>query len=38
MIEDIDISKAAKLLGWEPKIDMHTGLRKSLEWLKHCDR
>jgi len=29
-----DISKARKLLGWEPKIDLETGLRLSLEYFK----
>jgi dTDP-glucose 4,6-dehydratase len=29
-----DITKARKLLGWEPKIDLETGLRKSLEYFK----
>jgi dTDP-glucose 4,6-dehydratase len=29
-----DISKARKLLGWEPKIDLETGLRMSLEYFR----
>jgi len=29
-----DISKAKTLLGWEPKIDLETGLRKSLEYFR----
>ena len=29
-----DITKARRLLGWEPKIDLETGLRKSLEYFK----
>ena len=29
-----DITKARKLLGWEPKIDLETGLRLSLEYFK----
>jgi dTDP-glucose 4,6-dehydratase len=29
-----DITKARKLLGWEPKIDLETGLRRSLEYFK----
>jgi dTDP-glucose 4,6-dehydratase len=29
-----DISKARQLLGWEPKIDLQTGLRMSLEYFK----
>jgi dTDP-glucose 4,6-dehydratase len=29
-----DITKARKLLQWEPKIDLETGLRKSLNYFK----
>src|SRR5579864_1480589 len=29
-----DITKARKLLQWEPKIDLETGLRKSLDYFK----
>lgn len=29
-----DISKAKRLLGWEPKIDLRTGLQLSLEYFK----
>ncbi|MDR3748378.1 MAG: SDR family oxidoreductase [Acidobacteriota bacterium] len=29
-----DILKAKKLLGWEPKIDLRTGLRMSLEYFR----
>jgi dTDP-glucose 4,6-dehydratase len=29
-----DITKAKSLLGWEPKIDLETGLRKSLDYFK----
>jgi dTDP-glucose 4,6-dehydratase len=29
-----DISKAKQLLGWEPKIDLEGGLRKSLEYFR----
>ena len=29
-----DITKARQLLGWEPKIDLETGLRLSLEFFK----
>jgi dTDP-glucose 4,6-dehydratase len=29
-----DITKARMLLGWEPKIDLETGLRLSLEYFK----
>jgi dTDP-glucose 4,6-dehydratase len=29
-----DISKAKRLLGWEPVVDLETGLRKSLEYFR----
>ena len=29
-----DISKAKKLLGWEPKVDLDTGLRLSLDYFR----
>ena len=29
-----DISKAKALLGWEPKIDLRTGLRMSLDYFR----
>ncbi len=29
-----DISKAKTLLGWQPKIDLETGLRMSLEYFR----
>jgi len=29
-----DISKARELLGWEPKVKMEEGLRKSVEWYQ----
>jgi dTDP-glucose 4,6-dehydratase len=29
-----DISKAKQLLGWEPKIDLETGLKMSLEYFR----
>ncbi len=29
-----DIGKARRLLGWEPKIDLETGLRMSLEYFR----
>jgi dTDP-glucose 4,6-dehydratase len=31
-----DISKAKRLFGWEPKIDLETGLRLSLEYFRSC--
>ena len=29
-----DISKARRLLGWEPKIDLESGLKLSLEYFR----
>jgi dTDP-glucose 4,6-dehydratase len=31
-----DISKARRLLDWEPKIDLETGLKLSLEYFRTC--
>ena len=31
-----DISKARELLGWEPKIDLRTGLKMSLEYFRQA--
>ena len=31
-----DISKARRLFGWEPKIDLETGLRLSLSYFRNC--
>jgi dTDP-glucose 4,6-dehydratase len=31
-----DIGKARRLFGWEPKIDLETGLKLSLEYFKSC--
>ena len=31
-----DISKAKRLLGWEPKIDLETGLKLSLDYFTGC--
>jgi dTDP-glucose 4,6-dehydratase len=31
-----DISKAKRLLGWEPKIDLETGLKLSLDYFRTC--
>lgn len=31
-----DISKARQLLGWEPRIDLETGLRMSLDYFKQA--
>jgi CDP-paratose 2-epimerase len=29
-----DISKAQKLLGWQPKVGYRDGIRSMLEWVK----
>jgi dTDP-glucose 4,6-dehydratase len=29
-----DISKAKKLLGWEPKVGLEEGLRETIEYFK----
>src|SRR6185369_9847093 len=31
-----DISKAKRLLGWEPKVDLRTGLRLSLDYFRQA--
>jgi dTDP-glucose 4,6-dehydratase len=31
-----DISKARRLLGWVPKVDLETGLRLSLDYFRSC--
>lgn len=31
-----DIRKAKRLFGWEPKIDLETGLKQSLEYFRSC--
>jgi dTDP-glucose 4,6-dehydratase len=31
-----DISKARRLLGWEPKIDLEAGLKRSMEYFKQA--
>jgi len=31
-----DISKARRLFGWEPKIDLESGLKMSLDYFKSC--
>ena len=31
-----DISKARRLLGWEPKIDLEAGLKLSMEYFKQA--
>jgi len=29
-----DITKAKRLLNWEPKIDLNEGLKKTIQWFK----
>jgi len=31
-----DITKARKLFGWEPKIDLETGLKLSMDYFRQC--
>ncbi len=31
-----DITKARRLLGWDPKVDLETGLRRSLDYFKQA--
>jgi dTDP-glucose 4,6-dehydratase len=31
-----DITKARTMLGWEPKIDLDTGLRMSLDYFREA--
>jgi NAD dependent epimerase/dehydratase len=34
-----DPSRAAEVLGWRPRVDLETGLRRTAEWLRsHLDR
>jgi dTDP-glucose 4,6-dehydratase len=33
-----DISKARRLLAWEPKIDLETGLKQSLDYFRRAVR
>ena len=30
-----DITKARKLLGWEPKVTLEEGLKKTIEYFRH---
>jgi nucleoside-diphosphate-sugar epimerase len=29
-----DITKAKRVLGWEPKVDLEEGLRRTFEWFR----
>ncbi|MCK4909774.1 MAG: SDR family NAD-dependent epimerase/dehydratase, partial [Planctomycetes bacterium] len=33
-VREPDISRAKKLLGWQPKIDRHAGLKKTWAYFK----
>ncbi|WP_131769592.1 GDP-mannose 4,6-dehydratase [Candidatus Protofrankia californiensis] len=30
----LDVSKAARLVGWRPQVDLDSGLRQTVEWLR----
>jgi dTDP-D-glucose 4,6-dehydratase len=30
-----DIAKARELLGWEPRVDLETGMRETLKWAEN---
>ena len=30
-----DIGKARRILGWEPKVPLEEGLRRTVEWMRH---
>jgi len=30
----LDSSKAQSVLGWEPKVSLHAGLRQVVEWMQ----
>ncbi len=34
MVRQPDISLAAEVLGWEPRVDIHDGLRRTLDWFR----
>lgn len=31
-----DLTKAKKLIGWEPKVSKEEGIRKMIEWITNC--
>ena len=34
----LDIEKIQKRTGWQPKIEMNEGIRKTWEWIKNNNR
>jgi UDP-glucose 4-epimerase len=32
----LDISRAKQLLGWEPKVNIHDGLKETVEWAREA--
>ena len=32
-----DITRAKKILGWEPKVSLEQGLKKTIEWFAACE-
>jgi len=31
---EMDPEKIERIIGWKPKIDLQTGIRKTAEWIK----
>jgi nucleoside-diphosphate-sugar epimerase len=36
LIRYLDISKAARVLQWQPETELQDGLRKTIAWYQHC--
>ncbi len=32
----LDTTKAKKILGWEPKVSLNNGIKKTIQWYKSC--
>ena len=35
LIREPDISKAKKMIDWEPKVDLDCGLKKTIDYFEH---
>ena len=35
MVRQPDISRAQRILGWEPKVPLEEGLSKTVDWFRH---